>query len=128
MIDLHFLIPYSICGTLKKVKAIPEVTAASIAFSELMKCGILKLKRGIISWPVCIIDAGIFTARIGKSNRLIEYEKNATMLFDKMMLVSKIPRTIGAFFLNDKIPLAMKEKTMKGSKKLRPSLKIRLIV
>ena len=50
------------------------------------------------------------------------------MLLEKIIQVSKTPKTTGAFFLNDKIPDETNKKTMKGIRNPKHSLNIRLMV
>jgi len=58
----------------------------------------------------------------------MKYAKNAIIEFDPRTQSNNIARTYGAFFLKDKIPVVIKEKTIKGSKKPRHSLNARLML
>ena len=70
----------------------------------------------------------ICTASNGNKALPTKYEKNATIALESSTHASKMPRTIGAFFLNDKIPDVMNAKTMNGNKKLKHSLKTTLML
>lgn len=115
-------------GIATKDSIIPITRAANIAFSELIIDGKEKFTNGFIVTLEDRVAVVALLLRIGKNNFPMLNEKNVTNKLDVIIVPKSIPTTMGAFFLNDKIPARMKEKTINGKKKPRISLKIVLKV
>lgn len=118
----------SIFGTETKESTMPIVSAANIAFSELISVGKEKFTKGFIVISEDSAAVAALLLSTGRNHLPILKEKNVTRKFDAITVLINIPTTMGAFFLNDRIPARIKEKTMNGKKKPRISLKIVLNV